>query len=72
MSEPIYEAGGVTVYQEDCLEVMPWLVENGMVFDLCLTDPPYGIGINKKEKNMGPRRKQAARQRKKHGIRQHH
>lgn len=32
--------GDCTLYQGDCLEVMPTLGR----FDACLTDPPYGIG----------------------------
>lgn len=34
--------GDCTLYQGDCLEVMPTLGE----FDACVTDPPYGIGLN--------------------------
>ncbi len=35
--------GDCTLYQGDCLEVMPTLGE----FDAVVTDPPYGIGITK-------------------------
>jgi site-specific DNA-methyltransferase (adenine-specific)/modification methylase len=38
---PYYDAEGVTIYCGDCREIVPRL---GM-FDLLLTDPPYGIGI---------------------------
>ncbi len=34
------EQHGLSIYHGDCLEVMPGL---GREFDLCLTDPPYGI-----------------------------
>jgi DNA modification methylase len=37
---PYYDAEGVTIYCGDCREIVPQL---GM-FDLLLTDPPYGIG----------------------------
>lgn len=35
------EQHGLSIYHGDCLEVMPGL---GREFDLCLTDPPWGIG----------------------------
>ena len=35
--------GNATLYHADCREVLPTLP----VHDLMLTDPPYGIGINK-------------------------
>jgi site-specific DNA-methyltransferase (adenine-specific) len=37
---PYYEHGGITIYHGDCREIAPdlWL------FDLMLTDPPYGLG----------------------------
>lgn len=34
------EQHGLSIYLGDCLEVMPQL---GREFDLCLTDPPYGV-----------------------------
>lgn len=34
------EQHGLSIYHGDCLEVMPGL---GREFDLCLTDPPYGM-----------------------------
>jgi DNA modification methylase len=34
-----------TIYNGDCLEVMKQYDDNH--FDLCLTDPPYGIGASK-------------------------
>jgi site-specific DNA-methyltransferase (adenine-specific)/modification methylase len=35
-------AEGVTLYQGDCREILPTLGK----FDLVLTDPPYGIGLD--------------------------
>ena len=37
---PYYESGGITIYNADCRQVLPFLQR----FDLLLTDPPYGIG----------------------------
>jgi len=45
MTERVELGPGVTLYQGDCLEVLPAL-EAGSV-DAVITDPPYGIGINK-------------------------
>lgn len=33
---------GVTLYQGDCREILPTLSK----FDACVTDPPYGIGMD--------------------------
>jgi DNA modification methylase len=41
MTEPVV-IGDCTLYQGDCLEVMPTLGE----VDAVVTDPPYGIGFN--------------------------
>jgi len=38
---PYYDKDGIVVYHGDCFQVMKWLPHN--YFDLCLTDPPYGI-----------------------------
>lgn len=38
--KPYYEEDGITIYHDDCAEILPAL--GG--FDLLLTDPPYGIG----------------------------
>lgn len=38
--QPYYEEAGITIYHGDCREIVPALG----VFDLLLTDPPYGIG----------------------------
>lgn len=42
MIEPYYDRDGITIYNADCREVLPELVELEK-FDLLLTDPPYGI-----------------------------
>ena len=39
---PIYENQWVSLYQGDCLEIMPKL---DIKFDACITDPPYGNEI---------------------------
>jgi hypothetical protein len=39
---PYYSHAGITIYLGDCREVLPTLGK----FDLLLTDPPYGIGID--------------------------
>jgi len=46
MSET-WQAGDVTLYLGDCLEILPTL-EAGSV-DAVVTDPPYGIGENSKK-----------------------
>jgi len=40
---PYYQDDAVTIFNGDCREIVPTLGR----FDLLLTDPPYGIGINK-------------------------
>ena len=40
---PYFRDDAVTIYHGDCRQIVPLLGE----FDLLLTDPPYGIGINK-------------------------
>jgi site-specific DNA-methyltransferase (adenine-specific) len=37
---PYYSEKGIEIYNADCREVLPELG----IYDLCLTDPPYGIG----------------------------
>jgi site-specific DNA-methyltransferase (adenine-specific) len=39
--KPYYEKDGIVIYNCDCREVLPFVGQ----FDLCLTDPPYGIDI---------------------------
>jgi len=47
--KPYYEHGGITIYHCDCRDYLPTCAKGS--FDLCLTDPPYGIGIS--NKNLG-------------------
>ena len=39
MIEPYYDRDGITIYNADCRQVLPFLGPS----DLLLTDPPYGI-----------------------------
>ncbi len=39
--KPYYQESGITIYHGDCREIAIQL----QPFDLCLTDPPYGLGI---------------------------
>ena len=39
MIEPYYDEDGITIYNADCREVLPYLEP----VDLVLTDPPYGV-----------------------------
>ncbi len=41
MTQPYYSHAGIEIYLGDCREILPTL---GAV-DLCLTDPPYNVGI---------------------------
>jgi DNA modification methylase len=41
MIKPYYEHAGITIYHDDCFEIMPELPQ----VDLVLTDPPYGINL---------------------------
>jgi DNA modification methylase len=45
---PYYDEGGITIYNADCRQVLPFLPK----FDLLLTDPPYGIGAGKMNLGM--------------------
>ena len=40
--KPYYDYAGITIYHGDARDVLPTLGK----FDLLLTDPPYGIGLN--------------------------
>ena len=41
---PYYESGGVTIWHGDCRDVIEqWEGLRTQIFDLLLTDPPYGI-----------------------------
>lgn len=42
MPEPYYSDGTVTIYNADCLDVLPHIAEATAV----LTDPPYNVGID--------------------------
>ena len=46
--KPYYQDDSCTIYNGDCLEVMKEFKNNE--FNLCLTDPPYGI---KRDKGFG-------------------
>lgn len=47
MIKPYYQDDYVTMYNEDCSKVLPFLDKH----DLLLTDPPYGIGENARKSN---------------------
>jgi site-specific DNA-methyltransferase (adenine-specific) len=42
--QPFYthNDGQITLYRGDCLNVMPWLIEQGVKVDAVICDPPYG------------------------------
>ncbi len=42
MSFEVWQAGDVSLYRGDCLEVLPTLATGSV--DAVVTDPPYGIG----------------------------
>ncbi len=41
--------GNATLYQGDCLEIMPMLIEEGVLVDSIVTDPPAGISFMGKD-----------------------
>jgi hypothetical protein len=55
--EPYYKDESVTIYNEDCRKVLPWLPK----FDLLLTDPPVrdwsrqeeGAQVDKRQPRVG-------------------
>lgn len=56
--EPYYDSDGIVIYHGDCREVIPALP--AQLFDLLLTDPPYGIlnqagsdGVRKSSRSSG-------------------
>lgn len=57
MAEPVI-IGNATLYLGDCLEILPTLPK----FDLILTDPPYGLGIDgqKESINRNPKHNRKA------------
>jgi site-specific DNA-methyltransferase (adenine-specific) len=38
-----FESGKITLYQADCMKMLPQVPDN--YYDLCICDPPYGIGM---------------------------
>lgn len=61
--KPYYEHAGITIFHCDCREILPALG----VFDLVLTDPPYGAGIQTDR----ARRRGVIDRRIGHGLRRH-
>ena len=43
---PFYDRDGITIYNADCKQVLPFLGR----FDLLLTDPPYGIDADNRRR----------------------
>ena len=41
------------LYKGDCLEVMDKLIEEKIIFDIIITDPPYNISRDNNFKTMG-------------------
>lgn len=39
--KPYYEASGITIYHGDCRDIL-----GDLSAEVCVTDPPYGIGLN--------------------------
>lgn len=48
MITPYYQDDSITLYHEDCRDILPYLSP----VDLVLTDPPYGIGWNAQKANL--------------------
>lgn len=49
--EQKYEAGGITLYQADCMKMLPQIPDK--YYNLCICDPPYGIGECGGDKQRG-------------------
>jgi DNA modification methylase len=49
MIKPYYDHAGIVIYHGDCRDILPELPK----VDLVLTDPPYGIGADKKRGDTG-------------------
>jgi DNA modification methylase len=52
--KPYYESGGITIYHGDCREIEP------LAWDAVLTDPPYGIGADRRQSMRAGKRHGAA------------
>jgi site-specific DNA-methyltransferase (adenine-specific) len=52
---PYYEHAGISIYLGDCREILPVLGK----FDLLLTDPPYGIGLDTANSRRGARNRRS-------------
>ena len=46
---PYYDEDGITIYNADSKKVLPFLSR----VDLLLTDPPYGIGVDRAMSKAG-------------------
>jgi hypothetical protein len=46
LPRPYYDRDGVTLFHGDCRQILPLLIAAGGMFDLALSDPPYGVKIN--------------------------
>lgn len=49
--KPYYDHAGITIYHGDCREILPGV--GGRLFDLILTDPPYGVGYETARRSRG-------------------
>jgi site-specific DNA-methyltransferase (adenine-specific) len=45
--EPYYKNKLTTIYNGDCLDVMDYLIEQGVKVDAIITDPPYGMNYDR-------------------------
>lgn len=44
--------GNITLYEGDCLEIMPQLIKDGVKVDMILCDLPYGVTKHKDDKRI--------------------